>query len=179
MPENATVAAGAEIRTLYELGWLNRIDDPFRFVMGKARRRSSIGMKGERCVVEIRAIYMARSRQHRLTELAANVMALWSELESAQVRIEIALMLFRMFARDGKEESARIWADRYVGELRKILSNLTDPAQRDGVAQFFGVGDAMAEIDNFLTRSRQEIRAAHGGGANRGPLRGVPVESSR
>jgi tetratricopeptide (TPR) repeat protein len=178
MPENATVAAGAEVRILYELGWLDRIDGPVKFVMRKMRGLSSINMRGERCVVAIWTAYMTRSKRQRIVDLAAEARTLWSELESAKTRMELALMLFRMFARDGKDDAARSWADLYVGELKRVFSNLNDTAQGEGVAEFLGMSGAMAEIDGFLKRSHGKLKRPTEG-CHREPLSVLHAESSR
>jgi hypothetical protein len=92
--------------------------------------------------------------------------------------MELALMLFRMFARDGKDDAARSWADLYVGELKRVFSNLNDTAQGEGVAEFLGMSGAMAEIDGFLKRSHGKLKRPTEG-CHREPLSVLHAESSR
>jgi serine/threonine protein kinase/tetratricopeptide (TPR) repeat protein len=162
MPENAVVAAGAEVRTLYELGWIDQIDEPVRFVKRNTRGSSSINMRAEQCIVRMRSAYIARGGKQRVAGLANEAVAMWDDLESAKVRSEIALLLFRLFARDGQEEVARHWVDLYMAELRKMFANLKESAHAEGVAQLVGMNNAGAEIAGFMGRSRQKMKSAHG-----------------
>jgi tetratricopeptide (TPR) repeat protein len=155
MIENAVMAAGAEVRTLYEMGRPDKVADALRFVKSNVGESSSITLRAERCIVAIHSAYLSRDRRCRPADVASEVRAVWDELESAKTRSEIALMLFRLFARTGEVEVAQQWADLYMAELRRMFANLTETADAEGVARLVGMKGARSEIESLMRRTGQ------------------------
>jgi hypothetical protein len=152
MIENAVLAAGAEVRTLYELGQRIDAEDPLSFVKRNVKESSSVTLRAERCIVAIHSAYVSRDRRRSIEALVADAQVVLDDLESAKTRSEIALALFRLLARAGEAVRARHWAEFYMSELRIMFANVTD-SQAEGVAQLVDMERAGEEITKLMERS--------------------------
>ncbi len=150
--DSAVAAAAAEVRTLYELGRGDLARGPAGFISSSVKASSSITLKAERCIVELRTAYISRAGRRHIIRLALRASEVWGALESSRKRAEIALLLFRLFARRGMLDEARRWLDLYAAEVRKMLANLEDPTHVEGVARIVGMDVVPSETAAAMRR---------------------------
>jgi tetratricopeptide (TPR) repeat protein len=153
MVENAVLAAGAEVRALYELGRTREVENPASFVKRSVKESSSVTLRAERCIVATYSAYLSRDKRRSNETLVAEARVVLNDLESPKTRSEIALALFRLHARAGEATLARHWAELYMSELKIMLANLTEPSQAEGVAQLVDMDRAGGEITKLMERA--------------------------